>query len=101
MRCSQLNVAQPGGTHRSMAGQATDIITKMKDANWTDGDVDYDNDWKMLTLFIGGNDLCRVCEDWVRVLLFDSVKCKTLTVLVGQNTLLIHIPCTFFFSTCM
>ena len=80
MRCSQLNVAQPGGTHRSMAGQATDIITKMKDANWTDGDVDYDNDWKMLTLFIGGNDLCRVCEDWVRVLLFDSVKSNLIDI---------------------
>ena len=88
MRCSQLNVAQPGGTHRSMAGQATDIITKMKDANWTDGDVDYDNDWKMLTLFIGGNDLCRVCEDWVSVLLFYPL------TLAGQSTLLIHIPCT-------
>ena len=68
MVCSQLNVAQPGGTHRSMAGQADDIISKMQDANWTAGDVDYENDWKMITLFIGGNDLCRVCEDWVRSL---------------------------------
>ncbi|KAK2151343.1 hypothetical protein LSH36_367g07008 [Paralvinella palmiformis] len=25
--------------------------------------IDYDNDWKMITMFIGGNDLCAYCED--------------------------------------
>jgi phospholipase B1 len=26
-------------------------------------DFDYQNDWKLVTLFIGGNDLCDYCKD--------------------------------------
>lgn len=26
-------------------------------------DVDVDRDWKLVTLFIGGNDLCQYCKD--------------------------------------
>ncbi len=28
-------------------------------------DVDFENDWKLVTLFIGGNDLCEYCFDEV------------------------------------
>jgi phospholipase B1 len=27
----------------------------------TSPNIDFANDWKMVTLFIGGNDLCRFC----------------------------------------
>ena len=27
--------------------------------------VDFQNDWKLVTLFIGGNDLCQYCNDRV------------------------------------
>ena len=63
---SLLQVLLAGATHRSMARQAENILAKMQDANFTVGDIDFANDWKLITLFIGGNDLCRVCEDWVR-----------------------------------
>ncbi len=26
-------------------------------------EIDFVNDWKMVTLFVGGNDLCRFCND--------------------------------------
>ena len=29
--------------------------------------VDVDNDWKLITLWIGGNDLCRYCNDKVAI----------------------------------
>ena len=65
MYCSQLNVAEPGATNRGMAGQAETLIAKLRDDNSTEGDVDFDNDWKVITMFIGGNDLCRICENFV------------------------------------
>ena len=40
-----------------MPGQARDLVAKMKASS----DVDMTYDWKMVTLFIGGNDLCDYC----------------------------------------
>ena len=31
-----------------------------------DQDVNVDEDWKLITLWIGGNDLCAVCKGEVR-----------------------------------
>lgn len=28
-------------------------------------EVDFEKDWKLVTLFIGGNDLCQYCHDRV------------------------------------
>lgn len=28
--------------------------------------IDFQNDWKIITVFIGGNDLCAHCSDSVR-----------------------------------
>ena len=33
-----------------------------------DKTVDFENDWKLVTLFIGGNDLCAFCKDEVTIL---------------------------------
>lgn len=47
-----------------MPGQARTLVDKMK----SNKDIDFQNDWKVITLFIGGNDLCDFCDD--RVSLF-------------------------------
>ncbi len=30
-------------------------------------DIDIENDWKVITLWIGGNDLCDFCNDEVKI----------------------------------
>ena len=62
--CSQLNVAVGGATNVQMLSQAERLVDRMKD-NFTLLPIDYENDWKMISLFIGGNDLCRVCRNEV------------------------------------
>ncbi len=44
-----------------MPGQAEDLVSKLN----ADQLVDMQNDWKLITLFIGGNDLCQYCDDRV------------------------------------
>ena len=39
--------------------QARRLVERMKQMK----DIDFQNDWKLVTLFIGGNDLCRFCKD--------------------------------------
>jgi phospholipase B1 len=56
---SWLNVAEPGATSLDMAGQARFLIDRVRQ----DEIIDFFGDWKMLTLFIGGNDLCASCYD--------------------------------------
>ena len=67
MYCSQLNVAEPGGTNEDMVSQAEALVTKLQDQDSTEGDISFENDWKVITMFIGGNDLCRICEDFVSI----------------------------------
>ncbi|XP_071784568.1 phospholipase B1, membrane-associated-like isoform X1 [Asterias amurensis] len=57
-RNSKLNVAVPGAVTDGMPKQARKLVDKMKN----DPNVDFENDWKMVTIFIGGNDLCRYCK---------------------------------------
>jgi phospholipase B1 len=54
---SSLNVAVAGDTNRGMKAQAENVMLKMLE----NPDIDYYNDWKVITIFIGGNDLCRHC----------------------------------------
>ncbi|CAC5424043.1 PLB1 [Mytilus coruscus] len=42
-----------------MPKQARMLVDRLKSGHG----VDYQNDWKVITLFIGGNDLCDFCED--------------------------------------
>lgn len=46
---------------RDMPGQAVELVERMK----CDKKIDFENDWKMITMFVGGNDLCDYCEDKV------------------------------------
>lgn len=54
-----LNQAVPGAKSRDMVAQVNAVVNKMK----TDSRIDFQNDWKVITLFIGGNDICDFCTD--------------------------------------
>jgi len=56
---SRFNIAYPGKEAIDMPGQADDLISRMRNS----AEVDFENDWKVITLFIGGNDLCAYCDD--------------------------------------
>ena len=47
--------------YSEMVDQVTEIVKRMKDAQ----DIDIDTDWKVLTLLIGGNDMCGYCDNRV------------------------------------
>lgn len=40
--------------------QAQRLVHKLK----TNKKYDFENDWKVLTIFIGGNDLCACCRKY-------------------------------------
>lgn len=46
---------------RDLPAQANDLINKMVN----DDRIDVDNDWKLVTLLIGGNDMCDYCKNKV------------------------------------
>lgn len=53
------NAAVSGQEANHMADQARTLITRLKENK----NIDFENDWKVITLFIGGNDLCDFCKD--------------------------------------
>ncbi|XP_047466154.1 phospholipase B1, membrane-associated [Mugil cephalus] len=53
------NVAVSGAKVAGIPEQVHHLIETMKN----DTTVDFQNDWKLVTLFIGGNDLCQYCND--------------------------------------
>jgi phospholipase B1 len=57
---ANFNVAKPGAVSVDMPGQANLLIDRMKKAL---GDSKFSSDWKLVTFFIGGNDLCAYCKD--------------------------------------
>jgi phospholipase B1 len=59
---SHLNVAVPGSTAEDLPEQAQELVKRLKN----DPNVDFENDWKLITIFIGGNDVCAVCHDQSR-----------------------------------
>uniref|UniRef100_A0A1I8JHV6 Triacylglycerol lipase n=1 Tax=Macrostomum lignano TaxID=282301 RepID=A0A1I8JHV6_9PLAT len=61
-RNSVLNVAVPGNVASHMPGQAKLLVSKLQ----SDPNVNFNNDWKLITLFIGGNDVCNYCKDKAR-----------------------------------
>lgn len=53
------NLADPGDTSYDMYNQAVDMINRMKASTR----IDFKGSWKVITFFIGGNDLCNSCKD--------------------------------------
>lgn len=56
---AQLNVAVPGAVSEDMYDQALSLVSKLKE----DETINVGEDWKLVTLFIGGNDLCSACDN--------------------------------------
>ncbi|KAM4540325.1 phospholipase B1, membrane-associated [Fundulus diaphanus] len=54
-----LNQAVPGAQSVDMVQQVRTLVAKMKN----DSRIDFNNDWKVITMFIGGNDICAHCTD--------------------------------------
>ncbi|KAI5125075.1 Phospholipase B1, Membrane-Associated [Manis pentadactyla] len=54
-----LNVAVKGARARDMPAQARDLVERMKKSP----EINLETDWKLITLFIGSNDLCHYCEN--------------------------------------
>ncbi|XP_045664850.1 phospholipase B1, membrane-associated [Ursus americanus] len=54
-----LNVAVEGARARDMPTQARDLVERMKNHP----EIDLESDWKLITLFIGSNDICHYCEN--------------------------------------
>uniref|UniRef100_UPI00398EC5B8 phospholipase B1, membrane-associated n=1 Tax=Pristiophorus japonicus TaxID=55135 RepID=UPI00398EC5B8 len=54
-----LNQAVPGALARDLPGQVRRLVDIMKN----NSKIDFQNDWKMINLFIGGNDVCNYCTD--------------------------------------
>lgn len=50
---------------RDFPYQADQLIQRFKDDR-----IDYNNDWKLITLFVGGNDLCQYCFNQVMIDLY-------------------------------
>lgn len=56
---AQLNAGVPGAESGDLYGQARDLVSKMQ----SHPEVDVQNDWKLVNIFIGGNDMCAYCKD--------------------------------------
>ncbi|KAK3563422.1 hypothetical protein QTP86_027793 [Hemibagrus guttatus] len=54
-----LNQAVAGAESKDLPSQTRALITRMT----SDSSIDFQNDWKVITLFIGGNDLCEHCAN--------------------------------------
>lgn len=52
---AKLNYAVPGSTAKDLNAQALKLVDAMRN----DPNVDFDKDWKVITVFIGGNDVCN------------------------------------------
>ncbi len=48
----------------AMPAQAELLVSRMKS---TLGEAQFASDWKLVTFFVGGNDLCLYCKDTVRI----------------------------------
>ncbi|XP_006880749.1 PREDICTED: phospholipase B1, membrane-associated [Elephantulus edwardii] len=54
-----LNAATEGARARDMPAQARDLVERMKKSP----EINLEEDWKLITLLIGSNDLCHYCEN--------------------------------------
>jgi phospholipase B1 len=59
-KLSAFNVAEPGSTSKDLLAQAEELVTRLKSTLTSE---DFHNNWKLITVFIGANDVCNSCED--------------------------------------
>jgi phospholipase B1 len=58
-RRSWFNIARPGAQNDDMLEEAELLHERML----ADSRVNYTHDWKMISMFVGGNDLCVACHN--------------------------------------
>ncbi|CAH2256086.1 phospholipase B1, membrane-associated [Pelobates cultripes] len=64
------NVAVSGAKAENMTSQARRLVDSMKESS----EIHFSEDWKVITIFIGGNDLCQYCHNRNRYSLQNHVK---------------------------
>ncbi|XP_056261546.1 phospholipase B1, membrane-associated-like [Seriola aureovittata] len=58
-RYKGFNMAAPGAKTSEIPGQVQALIKAMRENKG----VNFEKDWKLVTIFVGGNDLCHYCID--------------------------------------
>ncbi|KAM8809835.1 phospholipase B1, membrane-associated [Eudromia elegans] len=53
------NVAESGAKAINMSSQARELVELMRSSS----KINFKEDWKLITVFVGGNDLCQYCSD--------------------------------------
>ncbi|KAF7253582.1 Phospholipase B1, membrane-associated, partial [Varanus komodoensis] len=53
------NVAAEGAMARNLPEQARELVKLMKSSQ----NINFEKDWKLITILIGSNDLCQYCLD--------------------------------------
>ncbi|PKU48822.1 phospholipase membrane- hypothetical protein [Limosa lapponica baueri] len=56
---AEFNVAKKGATARNMTAQAHELVELMRSSL----KINFEKDWKLITVLVGGNDLCQYCLD--------------------------------------
>ncbi|RCN42461.1 hypothetical protein ANCCAN_11569 [Ancylostoma caninum] len=56
------NLAVSGAISEDLLGQAYALVKRIE----SHPGIDFDNSWKFVNVFIGSNDLCRICENTTR-----------------------------------
>uniref|UniRef100_A0A8R1HM15 Lipase_GDSL domain-containing protein n=1 Tax=Caenorhabditis japonica TaxID=281687 RepID=A0A8R1HM15_CAEJA len=56
---AHLNMGVPGAESRDLIGQARALVNTMK----AHPEINIKEDWKLVNIFIGANDICVYCED--------------------------------------
>lgn len=82
-----MNVAISGQEANHIPTQAHNLVNIIKNSK----NVNINEDWKVVTLFIGGNDLCDICIDQVRHLPENYIK----DIREGLDILHANLPRTF------
>ncbi|XP_049640651.1 phospholipase B1, membrane-associated-like [Suncus etruscus] len=70
-----LNVAEEEARVQDMPEQANKLLQLME----FNSDIDMDNDWKLITIFIGINDLCDYCKDQLPKVFINLVEVMDVT----------------------
>lgn len=56
-RDAGFNAAVSGAVVNNMPSQANTLVTRFRNSN----ELNFDNDWKLVTIWIGGNNICAAC----------------------------------------
>ena len=71
MMCKALKVWSNIYLYRDLLEQAQIVVDRMKATNSsvsdTAMDFDFETSWKLMTILIGGNDMCDFCTDRVEI----------------------------------